>query len=130
MSDVLTLHGLGCSVEIRCSGDAAASLLTGVSLVCVAPGGTGKTTRSRRLGQSYGYLTDETVATDADGRILPHPEPLSVRRQEQPGVEEIEVKSLAEALESQVGAPGDRSTLEGGEAAVAMMVRHGILTRS
>ena len=54
MRDVLTRHGLGCSVEIRCSGDAAASLLTGVSLVCVAPGGTGKTTRSRRLGQSYG----------------------------------------------------------------------------
>ena len=135
MSDVLTLHGLGCSVEVRCSGDAAAPLLealraawsrclvadgrgepraanpvearlddegdlahrlmattqtvtraliaaqaghllmvhagavghplTGVSLVYVAPGGTGKTTLSRRLGQSYGYLTDETVGMDA-----------------------------------------------------------------
>ena len=54
MRDVLTRHGLGCAGGIRCSGDAAAALLTGVSLVCVAPGGTGKTTRSRRLGQSYG----------------------------------------------------------------------------
>ena len=43
---------------------------------------------------------------------------------------EIEVESLAEALESQVGAPADRSTLEATEAAVAMMVRHGILRRS
>ena len=158
MSDVLTLHGLGCSVEVRCSGDAAAPLLealraawsrclvadgrvepraanpvearlddegdlahrlmattqtvtraliaaqaghllmvhagavshplTGVSLVYVAPGGTGKTTLSRRLGQSYGYLTDETVGMDVDGRILPYPKPLSVRRQEQPGVKD------------------------------------------
>jgi hypothetical protein len=62
--------------------------VTGASLVYVAPGGTGKTTLSRRLGQSFGYLTDETVGMDADGRILPYPKPLSVRRESQPGVKD------------------------------------------
>ena len=53
---------------------------TGQSLVYVAAGGTGKTTLTRRLGQSCGYLTDETVGIDEAGVILPYPKPLSVRR--------------------------------------------------
>jgi len=53
---------------------------TGRSLVYVAPGGTGKTTLTRRLGQRFGYLTDETVGIDKAGVILPYPKPLSVRR--------------------------------------------------
>jgi hypothetical protein len=53
---------------------------TGDSLVYVAPGGTGKTTLSRLLGGRFGYLTDETVGIDKNGRILPYPKPLSVRR--------------------------------------------------
>lgn len=53
---------------------------TGRSLVYVAAGGTGKTTLSRRLGQHFGYLTDETVGIDEHGTILPYPKPLSVRR--------------------------------------------------
>ena len=57
---------------------------TGASLVYVAPGGTGKTTLSRLLGQRFGYLTDETVGIADDGAIHPYPKPLSVRRPDAP----------------------------------------------
>lgn len=53
---------------------------TGRTVVFVAPGGTGKTTLVRTLADRYGYLSDETVAIDADYRVLPYPKPLSVRR--------------------------------------------------
>lgn len=53
---------------------------TGRAVVFVAPGGTGKTTLTRKLAARYGYLSDETVAIDADFRVLPYPKPLSVRR--------------------------------------------------
>ncbi len=53
--------------------------VTGASLVFVAPGGTGKTTLARVLGRKFGYLTDETVGIDREGRILPYPKPLSIR---------------------------------------------------
>lgn len=53
---------------------------TGASVVYVAAGGTGKTTLSRRLGRTLGYLTDETVGIDDGGAIKPYPKPLSVRR--------------------------------------------------
>lgn len=59
---------------------AVCQLETGHSLVYVAAGGTGKTTLSRRLGQRFGYITDETVGIDEAGTILPYPKPLSVRR--------------------------------------------------
>lgn len=52
---------------------------TGDSVVFVAAGGTGKTTLTRLAAQRYGYLTDETVAVDGSGVILPYPKPLSVR---------------------------------------------------
>lgn len=52
---------------------------SGAAVVYVAPGGTGKTTLSRVLGRSLGYLTDETVGITATGRILPYPKPLSIR---------------------------------------------------
>ena len=52
---------------------------TGATLVYVAPSGTGKTTLSRLLGRTHGYLTDETVGIDpATGRVHPYPKPLSV----------------------------------------------------
>ena len=51
---------------------------TGRAIAYVAPGGTGKTTLSRRLGQRYGYVTDETVAITPDGLVHPYPKPLSV----------------------------------------------------
>ncbi|MGA4670192.1 ATP-binding protein [Propionibacteriaceae bacterium Y1923] len=53
---------------------------TGASLVFVAPGGTGKSTLARALGQQYGYLSDETIGLDADGLIQPYPKPISLRR--------------------------------------------------
>lgn len=55
---------------------------SGAAVVYVAPGGTGKTTLSRILGRSLGYLTDETVGITADGHIRPYPKPLSIRPQD------------------------------------------------
>lgn len=52
---------------------------TGATLVYVAPGGTGKTTLSSRLGTRLRYLTDETVGIDIDGGVHPYPKPLSTR---------------------------------------------------
>lgn len=52
---------------------------TNRAVVYSAPGGTGKTTLSRLLGTRFRYLTDETVAVDAQNRVLPYPKPLSVR---------------------------------------------------
>ena len=53
---------------------------TGATIAMVAPGGTGKTTLVRTLGATRGYVTDETVAVDADLTISPYCKPLSVRR--------------------------------------------------
>jgi len=52
---------------------------TGSSIAFVAPGGTGKTTLMRRLGNRFGYLTDETVGEDDVGIIRAYPKPLSIR---------------------------------------------------
>ena len=80
---------------------------TGESLVYVAPGGTGKTTLSRLLGRSFGYLTDETVGLDATGAILPYPKPLSVRA-DQPGLKH-EVSPDALGLAARAGAAAGRA---------------------
>ncbi|KAB7743349.1 hypothetical protein GA707_14730 [Nostocoides sp. F2B08] len=57
--------------------------ITGASVAYVAPGGTGKTTLTRVLAQSHGYLTDETVGVDpVSGEISPYPKPLSTRTPE------------------------------------------------
>lgn len=58
---------------------ACAHPVTGDSVVYVAPGRTGKTTLSRVLGRTMGYLTDETVGVGVDGVISPYPKPLSIR---------------------------------------------------
>ena len=47
-------------------------------MVLVGPSGRGKTTVSRALGTVYGYVSDETVAIDDDGRVWPYRKPLSV----------------------------------------------------
>ncbi len=60
---------------------------TGATLMAVAPGGTGKTTLARHFGRSYGYLSDETVAIEDDGRIVPYPKPLSIRGESGPKLE-------------------------------------------
>ena len=67
---------------------ALAHPVTGASVVYVAPGGTGKTTLSRKLGPALRYLTDETVAVTAASEILPYPKPLSVRREPHDGIKD------------------------------------------
>ncbi|SFR94573.1 hypothetical protein SAMN04487846_0980 [Microbacterium sp. cf046] len=47
-------------------------------VVLVGPSGRGKTTASRALGAVYGYVSDETIAIDHDGRVWPYRKPLSV----------------------------------------------------
>jgi energy-coupling factor transporter ATP-binding protein EcfA2 len=44
----------------------------------VGPSGRGKSTLARSLAQVARYITDETVGIDEDGRVLPHPKPLSI----------------------------------------------------
>ncbi len=50
----------------------------GAVVVLVGPSGRGKTTAARALGTVYGYVSDETVAIDDDGRVWPYRKPLSV----------------------------------------------------
>lgn len=59
---------------------------TGAALAYVAPGGTGKTTLSGVLGRTHGYVTDETVGFNLDGRIMPYEKPLSIRPPDFTGV--------------------------------------------
>jgi len=59
---------------------ALSNLETGATVAYVAPGGTGKTTLTTTLGPGRGYVTDETVALEKTGDVVPYPKPLSVRR--------------------------------------------------
>lgn len=58
----------------------AAGLATpdGATVALVAASGTGKTTAGRVLGRRLGYVSDETVAVEADLRVRAYPKPLSV----------------------------------------------------
>ena len=62
----------------------------GAVIALVAKSGTGKTTASSQLARSFGYITDETVATRADGTVVPYPKPLSVK-QVSPGAAKLQV---------------------------------------
>lgn len=57
---------------------ALADPTTGATVVLVAPSGTGKTTASRTLARTFGYVTDETAVIERDGSITPFPKPLSL----------------------------------------------------
>jgi len=46
----------------------------------VGPSGRGKTTLSRALGRSHGYVSDETIAADPDLLVHPYRKPLSLVR--------------------------------------------------
>ncbi|MEO7267998.1 MAG: hypothetical protein ABIW49_02200 [Knoellia sp.] len=48
------------------------------AIAFVGQSGAGKSTAARVLGQHFGYLSDETVAVEADGRVAPYPKPLSI----------------------------------------------------
>ncbi len=47
------------------------------ALVLVASSGTGKSTASHHLAQSWGYLSDESIGITDDLRVLGHPKPVS-----------------------------------------------------
>lgn len=63
---------------------------SGAVIALVAKSGTGKTTASSQLARTLGYITDETVAIQADGTVLPYPKPLSVK-QAVPGAAKLQV---------------------------------------
>ncbi|EAQ00946.1 hypothetical protein JNB_12244 [Janibacter sp. HTCC2649] len=48
------------------------------AIALVGRSGAGKSTAARVLGQHFGYLTDETVAIEGDGRVAPYPKPISI----------------------------------------------------
>lgn len=50
----------------------------GAVVVLVGPSGAGKTTAIRLLAARAGYVSDETIALDATGAVLPYRKPLSV----------------------------------------------------
>lgn len=68
---------------------------TGGVIALVAKSGTGKTTASKLLGETYGYVTDETVAIQPDGVVRPYPKPLSIKNggefKEQVGPDQLEL---------------------------------------
>jgi hypothetical protein len=47
-------------------------------VVLVGPSGRGKTTASRELGRHFGYVSDETIAIEADGTVHAYRKPLSI----------------------------------------------------
>lgn len=57
---------------------ALADPISGRTAVLVAASGTGKTTASVTLGETFAYLTDETAAITRDGVVLPYRKPLSI----------------------------------------------------
>jgi len=59
---------------------AVCNTTTGATIAYAAPGGTGKSTLTRRLGKTLGYITDETVGVEpGTWRVHPYPKPLSLR---------------------------------------------------
>ncbi|MCG7418038.1 hypothetical protein MHY30_11050 [Microbacterium sp. ACRRU] len=60
----------------------------------MGPSGRGKTTAARHLGRHYGYVSDETVAVDADLTVYPYRKPLSVIVEGKPFKEQIAPSDL------------------------------------
>lgn len=50
----------------------------------VGPSGRGKTTLSRALGTTFGYVSDESVAVNLERRVLPYRKPLSIVQPDAP----------------------------------------------
>lgn len=68
-------HNGGRLVMLHAAGVA---LDDGRVIAFVGPSGRGKTTLAKTLGREFGYVTDETLAVDFDGTVLPYRKPLSV----------------------------------------------------
>ncbi len=81
---------------------AGLALPDGRVVVLIGPSGRGKTTAARVLGQTYGYVSDESIGIAPDGSILPYRKPLSIiERRGEPKAErapsEVGLKALPDA---------------------------------
>jgi len=81
---LLMLHACGVALD------------DGRVIAFVAPSGTGKTTIARTLGRALAYVSDETVAIDHDGAVLPYRKPLSII--EAPGMPKVQRSPAAAGL--------------------------------
>ncbi|MGR0318710.1 ATP-binding cassette domain-containing protein [Agromyces sp. ZXT2-3] len=85
---------------------AAVALEDGRVVALVGPSGRGKTTASRALGRSFGYVTDETLAVYPGGEVVPYRKPLSV------GTDPDAKTPLPASAEGLLGLPETPLTLE------------------
>lgn len=80
LTTTVTLAGIGVGkgslVMLHAAG--LADMGTGRTAALVGRSGMGKTTATKLLGAGLGYVTDETVALEPSGAILPYAKPLSV----------------------------------------------------
>lgn len=80
LTSVITVSGIGVRagelMMLHASG--LAHPVTGKTAALVGRSGMGKTTATKILGTDFGYITDETVAVDRSGRIVPYAKPLSL----------------------------------------------------
>jgi hypothetical protein len=73
---------------------AVADPRTGASLIFVGPSGMGKTTLALALGREWGYVTDEAVGVEPDGRVVPYRKPLSLRTPGEPWKRQVSPDEL------------------------------------
>ncbi|PRB43902.1 hypothetical protein CQ020_07600 [Arthrobacter sp. MYb23] len=80
LTSAVTLAGItaGRGDLVMLHAAALADGKTGRAVALVGRSGMGKTTATRCLGAALGYVTDETVAVDGSGKIVPYPKPLSL----------------------------------------------------
>lgn len=86
LTSAITLAGItaGRGELVMLHAAALADTGTGRTVALVGRSGMGKTTATRRLGATLGYVTDETVAVDGAGMIVPYAKPLSLIVEELP----------------------------------------------
>jgi hypothetical protein len=80
LTSAITLAGIAARKGelIMLHAAALADEKTGRAVALIGRSGMGKTTATKRLGAALGYVTDETVAIDGSGVIVPYAKPLSV----------------------------------------------------
>ncbi|SDX01851.1 hypothetical protein SAMN04487912_106238 [Arthrobacter sp. cf158] len=80
LTSAITLAGIaaGRGSLVMLHAAALADVTNGRAVALVGRSGMGKTTATRRLGAALGYVTDETVAVDGLGVMVPYAKPLSV----------------------------------------------------
>jgi hypothetical protein len=80
LTSAITLAGItaGRGNLVMLHAAALADEQTGRAVALVGRSGMGKTTATRRLATALGYVTDETVAVDGSGTLVPYAKPLSL----------------------------------------------------